>query len=117
MAEDLHLNLDARDGSPDEDDNSSQITEDDPRVPENQENITSGSVPQPLSPPATSQQAAPRPTRERPRYELQRTIVGHSSSISAVKFSPDGSLLASSGECYIFLSETVHLTALYCSKR
>jgi WD40 repeat protein len=70
-----------------DDDGASQTTEDDPQVPEN---------PAPAMPP-------PVPTmlnssaRGRPHYQLKHTVPGHAQSISALKFSPDGTLLASCG--------------------
>jgi COMPASS component SWD3 len=74
-----------------DDDNASQTTEDDPRIPEKQENQP---PPQHTGVPAA---AGTSGARERPRYELLHLMRGHTSSISAVKFSLDGTLLASSG--------------------
>lgn len=54
----------------------------------------------PLSPPRT-QPVSPQPPSELsktgPRYKLRYTLSGHTRSISSLKFSPDGSILASCG--------------------
>lgn len=39
----------------------------------------------------------PPPVNKKPDYKLRYIMSGHSMSISSLKFSPDGSLLASSG--------------------
>ena len=84
-----------------ESDNSS--TEEDPEVPEEP---PPPSVPTPPAPtqihppnPATQNGFAQRP-RNAPHYRLRHTLRGHQDSISAVKFSPDGTMLAST--CMIF---------------
>jgi WD40 repeat protein len=92
----------ATDDSSTDDDGASQTTEDDPQIPESQHAPLPPAQlhPPPVAPPPGPSNPPPPTnthTRARPRYELRHTLRGHTMSISSVKFSPDGTLLASCG--------------------
>lgn len=100
----------ATDDSSTEDDAASQTTEDDPQIPEVQQHVAAPppTQPHPPPPPPVAAPAPPNPptnahahARARPRYELKHTLSGHTMSISSVKFSPDGLLLASCGTSHL----------------
>lgn len=104
--------------APSSDDGASDATEDDPQVPDHASTSASASrgdpptaVPSPSATPSQPTPAQSAPTHStasnaiptvvdrgnNPRYELRHILRGHSMSLSSVKFSPDGNLLASTG--------------------
>lgn len=114
--------MDPLENSASDDDAASQTTEDDPQIPESQEPasvaeaaastsvLVSNTQPPPVPPPPV-----PPPTasgRERPQYELRHTMRGHTKSLSAIKFSPDGTILASCGSLFICFWKTLNSNEL-----
>jgi len=102
------------DDSSTDEETTSQTTEDDPQVPEH--NAAAGpSAPAPshasFPVPAPAQQPVAATQREKPHYALRHVLRGHTQSISAIKFSPDGKLLASCGENLFLLKFISYFTA------
>jgi COMPASS component SWD3 len=96
FARDFKMSAARASDSSTDDDAASQTTEDDPQVPEPPAPVPDAAAPT-APPPTAGPSITPTTLRDKPNYELRHTIRGHTMSISAVKFSPDGSLLASCG--------------------
>ena len=74
-------------------------------TPDSRESVAPTALSPPPPPDSSAQTPAPVPqpksqTPYRPNYKPKLMLSGHSRSISSVKFSPDGSMLASCGECF-----------------